>query len=219
MAPLNSFNVTVGDVTTQTGITNSNENDGDQAAKISVGIVCAAVCVVVFVILVCIRKRMHQPHRSSRGTAADDSDSDVNDDDGAEFDEHNMIELMRQKSTTSTASLELPIWNSVSKALKKTVKQHMIEYKCLSMGAVIGKGQFGMVHEALMTDDEQQTNDYGQVSMRKAPIKTLRGMNTYGRINTLQRTASRTRTPLKAMSNYFGSFLFSAFLLLNVNVD
>ena len=166
----------VDDMTTVAGVT-SADTDDKNAAKISASVVCALVFVALFVTIICCRKRMHRSQRSSRSTCTNvDRDSDSDSDDDANFgDRKNMIELMRQKSTTSQASIELPVWSHVDRELKKTVKAYMIEYRCLSMGAVIGKGQFGMVHEALLTQEPSPSNDYGAMSHTKVAIKTLRG--------------------------------------------
>ena len=109
------------------------------------------------------------------GTRSSCSDSDASSLSGV-FDDSNMVALaQRQISATSSKSLDLPLWKHVDNELKKTIKTHLIEHARIAMGKVIGKGQFGMVHEALLTNDRPLSNDYGQVSHTKVAVKTLRG--------------------------------------------
>ena len=161
------------DVTVET-TTSSGNGDGmssNEAATVSATVASAVVFLAVFVTVVCIRRRMHRSGASSRATDAD-TDSEV---DSAEFNDFNMKELMRQKSTTSHDSMTLPLWSRIDPDLKKDVKKRLIEYRLLSMGAVIGKGQFGMVHEALLGSSRESANDYGDAGFMKVAVKTLRG--------------------------------------------
>ena len=142
-----------------------------ETATISATVTSAVVFIVVFVVVICIRRRMHHSGASSRSHDAD-SDSDASD---AEFDDVNMRELMRQKSTTSHESMTLPLWSSIDPELKRDVKKRLVEFRLLSMGAVVGRGQFGMVHEALLGSTRDSANDYGDAGFTKVAVKTLRG--------------------------------------------
>lgn len=141
------------------------------AGNATFGLTGLLVFVIVVILIVfakkrCIDRRRRRTHSDSAAAADEESSS---------FNEQN--EMFVKDPFRDLEQKTSERWGQLPDNVKWMLKGHIIDYRKVRLGGVIGKGQFGCVYEAFLTKFLGGSNDYGPVSCQKVAAKTLKGDN------------------------------------------